>query len=103
MYLSGSNSNSVGVYSAAAVHPLGIYQQSNVVVTNVPMYYSAVPQVVVTGGCMHRFIYNRRYTCMAWFWFFFLCFTCPILSFLPFCIDDCTEQVNVCVNCGIQV
>lgn len=102
MYISGSNTYTTAVYSNAAVHPLTNYQPG-LVVSNQPMYYASVPQVIVAGGCNHYFVTDRRYSCFAWFWFFFLCMTCPILSFIPFCIDDCTDQVSVCANCGLRV
>ncbi|OMJ80174.1 hypothetical protein SteCoe_19627 [Stentor coeruleus] len=57
--------------------------------------------VISNNGCLH---YNTSistsYSASAWIWFIILLFVCPILSFLPFCLEDCMDRITYCRDCG---
>jgi hypothetical protein len=76
-----------------------VYQQAPAGIVGVGVVVSGQNQ----APCTHHVIGYRRigYSAAAWIWCIILFFFFPILSCLPFCIDDCIEKAPIpCPNCG---
>ncbi|OMJ84027.1 hypothetical protein SteCoe_14953 [Stentor coeruleus] len=83
--------------STAVMYPPTIISPSIVPITtgiicNFSIAYSGCPHINTST--------STSYTTSAWIWFIFLFIVCPILSFLPFCLEDCMDRTTYCHDCG---
>lgn len=68
----------------------------------VPMATGVICNVSIAySGCAHiNTSTSTSYTASAWIWFIILFLFCPVLSFLPFCLEDCMNRITYCHDCG---